>query len=142
MYRNLLLPVDLTDTYSWSRALPVSLSLIEAFGGRLNVMTVIPDFGMSIVGGFFPRDFANQATRKATDALHAFADQNVPESVDIHHIVARGTVYKEIMVAAKVVEADLIVMAAHGPGMEDFLLGPNSARVVRHSRCSVMIVRD
>ncbi len=142
MYRNLLLPVDLTDTFSWTRALPVSLSMIKAFGGRLNIMTVIPDFGMSIVGGFFPRDFADQAMRKATDALQAFVHENVPEAVDIHHIVARGTVYKEIMVAAKVVEADLIVMAAHGPGMEDFLLGPNAARVVRHSRCSVMIVRD
>ena len=142
MYRNLLLPVDLTDEFSWSKSLPVCLSLLDAFGGRLNVMTVIPDYGMSIVGGFFPRDFATQAMRQATDALQAFVHKNVPDGVDVHHVVARGTVYKEIMAAADIVEADLIVMAAHGPGMEDFLLGPNAARVVRHSRRSVMIVRE
>lgn len=33
-------------------------------------------------------------------------------------------------------------MAAHRPALKDYLLGPNAARVVRHSNCSVLVVRD
>ena len=55
--------------------------------------------------------------------------------------VGHGTVYEEILHAAKRIDADLIVMAAHRPGQADYLLGPNAARVVRHAECSVLVVR-
>ncbi|MEP3300223.1 MAG: universal stress protein, partial [Pseudoruegeria sp.] len=38
-------------------------------------------------------------------------------------------------------KADLIVIGAHRPDFKDYLLGPNAARVVRHSECSVYVVR-
>ena len=37
--------------------------------------------------------------------------------------------------------ADLIVIGCHAPGVGDFLLGSNAARVVRHAGCSVYVVR-
>ena len=37
---------------------------------------------------------------------------------------------------------DLIIMASHRPELQDYLLGPNAARVVRHANCSVLVVRD
>ena len=37
--------------------------------------------------------------------------------------------------------AEMIVMASHRPEMKDFLLGPNAARVVRHAKRSVTVIR-
>ena len=47
-----------------------------------------------------------------------------------------------IVEEAKARNCDLIVMASHNPVLKDYLLGPNSARVVRHADCSVLVVRD
>lgn len=46
------------------------------------------------------------------------------------------------METAAKIGADLIVIGSHRPEMGDFLLGPNAARVVRHSKVSVLVVRE
>ena len=45
------------------------------------------------------------------------------------------------LVARLASDDDLIVIGAHKPDFKDYLLGPNAARVVRHSHCSVHVVR-
>ena len=57
-------------------------------------------------------------------------------------VVRNGTVYREIVEAAKDLDIGQIVMGAHRPSLADFLLGPNSARVARHAGCTVTVVRD
>jgi nucleotide-binding universal stress UspA family protein len=104
-------------------------------------MTVVPDFGMSIVGGFFPKTFEKEAMASVDEKLHAFAKEKIPSDVTRRHIVGHGVIYKEILRYAEVVKADLVVMSANRPGLEDYLLGPNAARVVRHANCSVLVVR-
>ena len=47
-----------------------------------------------------------------------------------------------ILHLAEQLEADLIVLASHRPEMRDWLIGANAARVVRHARCSVLVVRE
>jgi nucleotide-binding universal stress UspA family protein len=55
--------------------------------------------------------------------------------------VATGKAYEEILHAAREAGSDLIVIGSHKPELRDYLLGPNAARVVRHSKCSVYVVR-
>lgn len=141
MYKTILLAVDLGDESSWRTALPAAVETVRASGAALHVMTVVPDFGMSIVGSFFPPDYEKTAVEKASQALHDFVRENVPGDVKVAHDVGHGTVYEEILAAAKRVQADLIVMAAHRPEQSDYLLGPNAARVARHASCSVLVVR-
>ena len=142
MYSDILLPIDLTHESSWRKALPVALKLTEAFGARLHLMTVIPDFGMTIVAQFFPKDYEEKALEAARLALHRFAQENLPDDVAVQHIVCHGTVYEEIIREAKEIGADLVVMTAHRPELRDYLLGPNAARVVRHAPVSVMVIRE
>jgi nucleotide-binding universal stress UspA family protein len=66
----------------------------------------------------------------------------VPDAIPCKRIISEGKIYQEILRAADAVKADLIVMGSHRPELSDFLLGPNAARVVRHARCSVMVVRE
>ncbi len=142
MYRDILLPVDLADSSSWRAALPVALTLCRSFGARLHVVSVVPDFGMAIVGQYFPESFEKEMIEETRKALHAFVGEHVPADVPVQHVVAHGTVYQEILRAAHDTGVDLIVIASHRPELRDYLLGPNAARVVRHAGMSVLVVRE
>jgi nucleotide-binding universal stress UspA family protein len=65
----------------------------------------------------------------------------VPQGLRLHEHVAQGSIYDEVLRAARELGCDCIVMGSHRPELKDYLLGPNAARVVRHAPCSVMVVR-
>ena len=113
----------------------------EAFGSNLHVMTVMPDFRSPMVAQFFPDDHEDKLMDNAKDVLHKFVADRVPEEIKVQHIVADGTIYKAIIETADDIGADLIIMGSHRPELQDYLLGPNAARVVRHSQKSVLVVR-
>lgn len=141
MYKTILLAVDLNEPSSWEKALPVAIAQAEGGGGKLHLMTVVPDFGMAIVGSFFPADYEKKALAEADKALRAFVTANTPGEIEVAQSVAHGTIYKQVLATADRIGADLIVMASHRPAQSDYLLGPNAARVVRHATCSVLVVR-
>ena len=142
MYRNILVPVDLSDKHSWRKALPTAISLCETFEAKLHLMTVVPDFGLPMVGQFFPEGYEAKLRQQAAKQLRDFAAQQVPGEIECRRIVGEGKVYQEILKAADAIEADLIVMGSHRPELADYLLGPNAGKVMRHARCSVMVVRE
>ncbi len=142
MYKNILLTVDLTDATSWHKALPTAVGYCQAFGSTLYLLTVVPDFGMTVVAQYFPADFEAKALEESGRKLTALLDENVPEGLTAERLVAYGSVYDEIMKVASDLDADLIVMASQRPELKDYLLGPNAARVVRHSKRSVLVVRN
>jgi nucleotide-binding universal stress UspA family protein len=142
MYKDILLAVDLGHRDTQERAIATAVEYAKAFGSTLHVATIVPDFGMSIVGSFFPAGYERQALERAREELHAFTRDRIPDGIRVQHVVGHGTIYQEILRIAGEVKADLIVMASHRPGLEDYLLGPNAARVVRHAATSVLVVRD
>lgn len=141
MYKHILLPVDLDQRSSWEHALPQAIELCKAGGASLHVLTVVPDFGMSIVSQYFPEEHRKKAMSKIMTQLKDFVKQHVPEDVSVQHVLGEGTVYDVILKIAKKIGADLIIMESHRPELEDYLLGPNASRVVRHATCSVLVVR-
>jgi len=142
MYKHILLTVDPKEASSWRKALPTSVELCRAFDATLHLMTVVPDFGMTVVAQYFPEDFEEKATRAADAELRDLARAHLPADVTCRRIVANGTIYEEILRVSRDIDADLIVMASHRPELKDYLIGPNAARVVRHADCSVLVVRD
>lgn len=141
MYKNILLSVDLVEEASWKKALPTAVEYCQAFGSTLHLLTVVPDMGSATVAQYFPADFEDRSVAAARKALEDFAKTKVPAGIDVKQIVAYGTIYEKIMEIAEKIDADLIVMASHRPALQDYLLGPNAARVVRHSSRSVLVVR-
>lgn len=142
MFSDILLPVDLNEPETQAKAVATAVEQAKAFGSRLHVMTVVPEFNSSIVAGFFPENFEARAIEAAREHLHSFCETAIPTGVQVQHIVTHGLIYQEIVKAAEETGCDLIVMASHRPELSDYLLGPNAARVVRHATCSVMVVRD
>ncbi|HDY98247.1 MAG TPA: universal stress protein [Pseudomonas sabulinigri] len=142
MYNKILLPIDLNHKQSWNKALPTALNFCQTYNASLHVIMVLPDFGLPLVGGFFPKEYADKAKKTMTDNLREFVKENVPKDVKVQRIVADGKAYEAILRVAKKIDVDLIIMASHKrKRLEDYLLGTNALRVVQQSKRSVMIVR-
>ncbi|MGQ7247333.1 universal stress protein [Halomonas sp. V046] len=142
MYDKILLPVDLNEEASWSKALPVALSLCRTFDASLHIVTVMPDYRMPMVGSFFPKDFAEKAHQAVTEAQRTFIADKVPSDVKAQAVITDGSPWEAILKAGKKVGVDLIVMASHNKKrFADYVIGPNAEHIVHHSKISVMIVR-
>jgi nucleotide-binding universal stress UspA family protein len=141
MYKEILLAIDLEDESSWKKALPAAVEMCKSSGARLHALTVVPELGPSIVSGYFPEDYEARMIADAGKRLGELMETQLPEGLKARPIVAQGTVYKIIIDTAEGIGADLIVIASHRPESSDYLLGPNAARVVRHSDKSVLVVR-
>ncbi len=143
MIKSVLCAVDAGKPETDAEVLRQAGRLAELDGAQLDVVTVLPDFGESFVGSFFEPEHHEQAVVKAQDALEALGKSVLGEerNAKVRHVVATGTAYQEILHTAKEAGSDLIVIGAHRPDLKDYLLGPNAARVVRHSDVSVYVVR-
>lgn len=142
MTNSILLPIDLNHESSWNLALPQAVAMAKANRAELHVLTVIPDYGSSMVGSFFPEGFADNALKETKDALDSLVAANIPKDVGATAHAVHGTIYKRILATADENACDLIVLGSHRPSMSDYLLGPNAARVVRHAKQSVFVVRN
>ncbi|MEO9875189.1 MAG: universal stress protein [Anderseniella sp.] len=142
MHKSILLPVDLNHKSSWEKAAPEAVALAKQHGAKIHLLTVIPDFGMAVVGSFFPSDYAEQALQTGSEKLTALASEIIPDDLLAKVHTAQGSAYQKIISTAREQGCDLIVMASHSPEISDYLLGPNAARVARHADQSVMIVRN
>ncbi|MTH96985.1 universal stress protein [Roseibium sp. RKSG952] len=142
MYKSILVPIDLGEDSSWTKSLPTAAAMARTFGAELHLLSVVPDYGRSIVGGYFPKDYEHNALEAAGKALQIFIEEHEEQGLTVRGHVAHGTIYEEINSAADKLGCDLIVLASHRPELKDYLLGPNAARVVRHASQSVLVVRD
>lgn len=141
MYDTILLPVDLNQDASWEKALPAAVELCKTHGARLILLTVVPGFTLAMVEQYFPSDTQDKMAADAGAALEAFARDKVPGEPVPETLVAVGEVYEEILAAVERTGADLVVMGSQKSGPQDYLTGPNMARVVRHVPVSVLVVR-
>lgn len=141
MTNSILLPIDLDQQSSWEHCLPVAIKMARDEGAQLHVLSVIPDYGMSVVGSFFPPDHAQNTMVETEKLIKKFAADNLPDDLTFKTHVHFGSIYKEVLKAADEIDCGLIIMASHRPESKDYLLGPNAARVVRHARQSVYVVR-
>lgn len=141
MPKNILLPIDLSDSTTSGKALAAALELVGP-KTTLHVVSVLPKFGYAQVAGYFSADFEKKALKRFGNELTAWVDANIPEEINVKPHVLHGTVYHEVLSAAKKLKADLIVLGAHRPELKDYFLGPNAARIVRHAKQSVYVVRN
>jgi nucleotide-binding universal stress UspA family protein len=139
MYKTVLIPVDLSVPAEAQRLMLAAKTVTAEWGCALHVASVIPTVGMAIVGSYMDDDFEKRS-RAAVEAQLAEAVSLA--GIDAKQHVLTGTVYDGVIGLADQIKADLIIMGAHQPELRDYLLGSNAARVVRHSKQSVLVIRD
>lgn len=139
MTSHVLCAVDLE--HDETGLLKTAADLATHYGATLSVVTVIPDYGMSVVSGYFEPGTMKKAAEEASTRLHAFVDKTLPGHGHVQHLVEVGNIYRMVLDAAERAGADLIVIGSHKPDLVDRLTGPNAEKVVRHADCSVLVVR-
>ncbi len=147
---NYLAPIDLDDEELTPRVIKKTVEMATGVdGAKIYLMTVIPGIIPGIDQRYAIRGEMHGSTEyplqewkdQAAKELKDMAKKSVPKEMLGGVVVENGTIYREIVEAAKDLNIDHIVMGAHRPSLADFLLGPNSARVARHAGCSVTVVR-
>jgi nucleotide-binding universal stress UspA family protein len=143
MYKRILVPIDLQETDDRARCMGLerAIELCRLYRASLYVLTVVPDMGMPIVANYFPPDAGDKIVVDAENMLHELVGVYIPEDIDAHYLVGQGSIYRRILRMAEKISADLIIMPAHRLKLQDYLLGTNTAKVVRHAQCSVLVVR-
>ena len=148
---NYLVAIDLADEESLENILGTAVRMATGVEDvRIYLMTVVPGVPAGLDVRYAIRgemqgsvDYPLQEWKEeATKRLGEIAVEQVPEAMRAGVVVRNGTVYREIVEAAKDLDIRQIVMGAHRPSLADFLLGPNSARVARHAGCTVTVVRE
>ena len=141
--RPVLCAVDISNKDRDHDVLRMAKRLADLDDAQLDVITVVPDFGMSVVGSFFEEHHHEKALEEARRLMNELVEEvlGAEANKNVRHVVATGSAYEEILSAARKAGSGLIVIGAHKPDFADYLLGPNAARVVRHSNCSVFVVR-
>ena len=139
MYASILVPIDLDEPSSWSKAVPTALALAKCFGAAVTLATVVED-----KTGRREAQWSAIAYREllqtAAARLASLADE-LRGDAEVATRVESGSICGGILALAEAAGADLIVLASHRPAMRDWLIGANASRVVRHARCSVLVVR-
>ncbi|MCH2095273.1 MAG: universal stress protein [Rhodobacteraceae bacterium] len=141
MHKHILVAVDLTHREDAAKLVAEAGRLAKFENANLHLVTVLPDYGMSFVGSFFQDGTLKAATAAAHDSLRALADDVLTDHGQVQCIVEIGSVYEKTLKAAKLSNADLIVVGAHKPDLADRVMGPNAARIARHANVSVQVVR-
>lgn len=134
MYKNILVPIDLSHPEPGEKTLKIARE-IGGKDARITALTVlyeIPRFAASqLPEGTLKTNLANSSSQL----------QALGEPVGAAAEVRYGHTYTTILEYAQEVGADLIVVASHRPGFQDYLLGSTAARVVRHAQCAVLVDR-
>jgi universal stress protein G len=140
MFKNILVPVDLTDADLAKASIETAVGLARASNGVVRLLNVLPITPI-VLAEYVPADFEAQQRASSEDALNIVARESGLDAGHISTAVRQGGTYHEILEETKAMGADLIVMSSHRPAMRTYFLGSNAGHVVRFAKCSVLVVR-
>lgn len=135
MYNTILVPTDFAHEDQTIQSLKQAEKL--AGNGRivlLHVVDQIPAYALIEL----PDNVAVDQIKHAREELQKIAKEaGVHADVEVR----KGRSYNQIIQSADEINADLILINSHRPGLKDYLLGSTAAKVVRHAQCAVLVER-
>lgn len=135
MYKNILVPIALDHEHDVRAAIDIAHGLLSA-GGKitaLHVIESIPQFAAV----YLPSDYKDKQHSAALELLKS----ELGDARDVAAEVVTGHAGRTVHEYAEKHDADCIIIASHRPGFKDHFLGSTAAWVVRHSRCSVHVIK-
>jgi nucleotide-binding universal stress UspA family protein len=144
MFKQILVPIDLTDLELAKPAIANAATMAKQSGGTVRLINVLP-LTPVMLAEYVPPDFELQQRRAAEDALTIIVREIGLDPSRVSSTVRQGGIHQEILEEANAIHADLIVMSSHRPhkpGIRTYFLGSNAGHVVRYAKCSVLVVRQ
>ena len=140
MFKQILAAVDMDNTHNAEKILRIAADVANIYSALLHVLSVIGAV-QAVVSQYLPEGYEKMAMEKTEQDLAALAASVDLDQGEVTSSARFGDIYREILAQTEKSAADLIIIGSHKPQATDFLLGTNAARVVRHSPCSVFVVR-
>ncbi|MDZ7266439.1 MAG: universal stress protein [candidate division KSB1 bacterium] len=142
-YLQILAPIDFSPDSE--KAMRYALALSQLFRAQLHILHVVdlPVYPAHYAVNHalaeeFSRDFITLSHEEIERWLTGFEQR--PRHCQTH--VQVGRPYHEIVKFAAAQDIDLIVMGTRGLSrLQEFFLGGNTARVIRHAPCPVLVVK-
>ncbi len=139
MFKNILVPVDLSHIEKSGALIDEAKRIAGQEGGALTLLNVVPDIP-GYVAAQIPSGVHKNVMADCQAQLERLVkEHDLPASTQIS--VTDGHPANVIVSTAGNLESDLIIIASHQPGLSDYLLGSVASRVVRHARCPVLVLR-
>lgn len=138
MFKRIMVPVDLAHLSKIGRALEVAADLARHYGAEVTYVSITAPTPGPVAHN--PSEFAEK--------LAVFAQTEAERrgiQVGIHPMIGHDPTTDTddvLMKAVQEIEADLVVMASHKPGLASYFWPSNGGKIASHSDVSVMLVRD
>ncbi len=140
MFRQILAAVDLDNSGNAEKILRIAADIANVYSARLHLLSVIGAV-QAVVSQHLPVGYEKMAMERTEQDLATLSASVDLDQGEVTSSARFGDIYREILAQAEKSAVDLIIIGSNKPQATDFLLGTNAARVVRHSSCSVFVVR-
>lgn len=136
MYDKILIPVDMSHT---EKAVPM-IEVAKKLAGEntqyilMSVIYQVPGYLETSI----PQEYFEMSKEEARKTLKVLA---IDSEIDAKVELCSGEAAHEILALSEGQKIEMIVIGSHRPGLSDYLLGSTAARVVRHAKCPVMVLR-
>lgn len=135
MYQHILIAVALGAEKEPEQSLKVA-KLLATKATRVTVLHVkeaIPGYAIT----YMPADYETGLK----EAIRSQLDELAKGFENGHGALVEGHSGRTILEWAEDNAVDCIILNSHQPSFEDYILGSTAARVVRHAKCSVHVIR-
>jgi universal stress protein A len=140
--KRILVPLDFSPAST--KALECAQRLAQELDSAVTLLHVVETNGLPALG---PLDaapsFSAEDSAHSEKTLRTLANSGNGRRPRMKWVLRSGVAAHEIVQAAKDLDADLIVIAAHGyTAWKHFCIGDTAERVVRAAPCAVLVVRE
>ena len=135
MYQHILVAVAFVEESDPEQSLQVAQDLADKTT-RVTILHVkdeIPSYAIAYIPNDYEIGLRTAIQEKLDDFAQRFQNGNGQ--------LIEGHSGRTILEWAAANNVDCIVINSHKPGLQDYFLGSTAARVVRHAKCSVHVIR-
>lgn len=137
-----MVPIDFSETSDM--LMEYAMTFVKSSRAKLYIIHIVEDFSRYsyIAVPHISLDKVMEEVYKTAEMeLERYCSEKLEGKADYELILSRGDAYKEILKFSEEKGVDLILIGTHGQsGLEKVLFGSTVERVIRGSRCPVMMV--
>lgn len=143
--KNILAATDLSNNSS--QVIDRGFLIARASGARLTIIHAVGIDALAPLREILGENADNVSQKildEASERLAEFvADSPVKDGVSVDMHIERGSAGSVIPIFAESANVDLVLLGAHGSGfLQRMLLGSTASRLLRKSKCPVLIVKQ
>lgn len=145
--KRILIPFDFSKEAGY--ALKLGAQIAEESDSSITLMNVIEhptpsSFKTMGVDNYDPMEnvYITRLIEKVKKGMEDLMDDDAFEEIDLNYKIVLGNPFNELTEEIDTGNSDLVIMGTTGAdGLEEFFVGSNAEKIVRHAKCPVITLR-